>query len=121
MNKSEALNGFLKWLFFGSQGIIAENRRDEQRKIIKYNHLVANLLIFHNVVSMTKVVRQLAAEGQRISAEALAATSPYQTHHVNRFGHYTLNLDRIPEPVEYELPLSFLSSSLRSVHTRRDR
>jgi TnpA family transposase len=109
MNKSESFNGFLKWLFFGGEGIIMENRRDEQRKSVKYNHLVANLLIFHNVVTMTKVIRQLAVEGQRISAEALALVSPYQTQHVNRFGNYTLNLDRTPEPVEYELPLSVLS------------
>jgi TnpA family transposase len=47
-NKSEALNRFLKWAFFGGEGIIAENSRDEQRKAIKYNHLVANCLIFHN-------------------------------------------------------------------------
>jgi TnpA family transposase len=41
-NKSEALNRFLKWAFFGGEGIIMENSRDEQRKAIKYNHLVAN-------------------------------------------------------------------------------
>lgn len=43
-NKSEALNRFLKWTFFGGEGIIAENSRNEQRKTIKYNHLVANWL-----------------------------------------------------------------------------
>ena len=106
MNKSEAFNGFLKWLFFGGEGVITENRREEQRKIIKYNHLVANLLIFHNVVTMTKVLHQLAAEGQRITSAALANLSPYQTRHVNRFGLYTLQLDRIPEPVQYDLPPS---------------
>jgi hypothetical protein len=106
MNKSESFNGFLKWLFFGGEGIITENRREEQRKILKYNHLVANLVIFHNVVTMTKVIHQLTAEGQRISAEALAFLSPYQTRHVNRFGQYTLQLERIPEPVKYDLPLA---------------
>jgi len=60
--------GFLRWVFFGGEGIIAENRRDEQRKIVKYNHLVANLVIFHNVVTMTKVLRQLIAEGHPVSA-----------------------------------------------------
>ena len=35
----------------GVQGV-----RDEQRKFIKYNHLVANLLIYHNVVTMTKAL-----------------------------------------------------------------
>lgn len=88
------------------EGIITENRREEQRKIIKYNYLVANLLIFHNVVTMTKVIHQLAAEGQRISAKALTFLSPYQTRHVNRFGQYTLQLDRIPEPIAYDLPLA---------------
>jgi TnpA family transposase len=38
LNKSELFNGFLRWVFFGGEGIITENRRDEQRKIIKYNH-----------------------------------------------------------------------------------
>ncbi len=38
-NKSEQFNGFAKWSFFGGGGIIAENLRHEQRKIIKYNHL----------------------------------------------------------------------------------
>ena len=108
MNKSEALNGFLKWLFFGGQGIIAENRRDEQRKIIKYNHLVANLVIFHNVVHMTKIIRQLTAEGQRINPEALAVLRPYLISHINRFGHFPLNTERIPDPVEYDLPASLL-------------
>ena len=45
-NKSESFNGFSKWLFFGGEGIIAENNRERQRKIIKYNHLIANCLIF---------------------------------------------------------------------------
>ena len=45
-NKSESFNRFVQWLFFGGEGLIAENDRDQQRKLIKYNHLVANCLIF---------------------------------------------------------------------------
>ena len=90
MNKSELFNGFLRWVFFGGEGILTENRRDEQRKIIKYNHLVANLVIFHNVVTLTKVLRQLIAEGHLVIVEALAVLSPYQTAHINRLGLYTL-------------------------------
>jgi TnpA family transposase len=115
MNKSELFNGFLRWVFFGGEGIIAENRRDEQRKIVKYNHLVANLVIFHNVVTMTKAIRRLIAEGYQVSAEALAVLSPYQTAHINRLGHYTLHLDREPEPIEYDLPLSVLQRSASQV------
>src|SRR5262249_32906303 len=93
-NKSEAFNGFLKWLFFGGARAITENERAAQRKIVKCNHLVANLVIFHNVVAMTRVIRELLAEGYPVSADALAALSLYQTMHVNRFGHYRVNVER---------------------------
>jgi TnpA family transposase len=49
--KSERFNKFVQWVAFGGDSVIAENVRDEQRKFIKYNHLVANLLAFHNVVA----------------------------------------------------------------------
>ena len=39
-NKSEAYNNFTQWLAFGDD-LIAENNRDQQRKLIKYNHQVA--------------------------------------------------------------------------------
>ena len=42
--------------------LIAENDRDRQRKLIKYNHLVANCLIFHNVQALTRALQQLARE-----------------------------------------------------------
>jgi TnpA family transposase len=45
-NKSESFNDFVKWLAFGGGGVTAENDRGEQRKIIKYNHLLANCLSF---------------------------------------------------------------------------
>ena len=80
-------------------GVIAENSRDEQRKVIKYNHLVSSLIIVHTVDGMTKVLDQLKAEGHDFSPDALAALSPYRTEHINRFGDYTLNLDRHPEPL----------------------
>jgi TnpA family transposase len=34
-NKVESYNGFAGWLFFGREGIIAENDPEEQEKIIK--------------------------------------------------------------------------------------
>jgi len=71
----------------------------EQRKIIKYNHLVANVEILHNVEVMTRAIKELQEEGMQITQEVLAGLSPYRTHHINRFGDYTLNLDREVRPV----------------------
>lgn len=103
--KSEEFNQFLKWTFFGGEGIIAENNRHEQRKIIKYNHLVTNLLMLHNVHAMTRVFNELSAEGYVIVPESLKRFAPYRTQHMNRFGSHTLNLDKVIEPLLEERDL----------------
>jgi Tn3 transposase DDE domain len=100
-NKSEQLNRFLKWVFFGGEGIITENSRDEQREVIKYNHLVANCLIFHNVCSLTHVLSQLQDAGEDVLETALAHISPYLTERINRFGDYVLNMNRTPPQPAY--------------------
>ena len=105
-NKSEAFNEFVQWVCFGGEGVIAENVRDEQRKFIKYNHLVANLLSFHTLVTMSKALQQLLEEGHTLDVEALSTLSPYRTEHINRFGNYVINPDRLPEPLEQHLGFS---------------
>src|ERR1700677_2486966 len=104
-NKSEALNRFLKWAFFGGEGIIAENSRDEQRKAIKYNHLVANCLIFHNVCTLTRLLNKLAQEGHEFDDATIAAISPYITEHVNRFGNYVLDMERVEPLPTYDVSI----------------
>lgn len=104
-NKSEAFNGFAQWLSFGGEGVIATNNREEQRKIIKYNHLIANCLIFYNVFELSRILQELALAGYPLEPEAIAALSPYWTHHVNRFGVYDLNLDRCPPTINFEAPI----------------
>ena len=95
---------FIQWAAFGGNSI-RENNRREQRKIIRYNHLVANLIIFHNVATMTRVLSELAAEGYPVNEEILSRLSPYGREHINRFGSYKLHLDQIPEPIVQELEL----------------
>jgi hypothetical protein len=79
----------VQWVAFGGEGVIRQNNREEQRKIIRYNHLVANL-----------------AEGYPVTPEIIARLSPYKTEHINRFGHYELRFDRVPPPVTEDLQLS---------------
>ena len=108
-NKSEAFNKFLQWVGFGGESIMTQSVRDEQRKFIKYNHLVANLLSFHTLVNMTKVLQQMHEEGHIIDMAALATFSPYRTGQINRFGDYAINRNRKPEPLEQirRAPLKF--------------
>ncbi|MBI3459467.1 Tn3 family transposase [Candidatus Acetothermia bacterium] len=107
-NKVESYNRFARWLFFGGEGIIAENDPEEQEKIIKYNDLVANAVIFQNVVDVSRILRELIAEGYPLTPEELAALSPYLTLHLKRFGEYFVDLSAPPLPLtEAERNLPF--------------
>lgn len=89
--KSEEFNNFIKWVFFFNNGEIQENLRHEQDKIVRYNHLIANQIILHNVNSMTKVLTELKKEGHSITGDVYAGLSPYRTEHVNLLGDYTID------------------------------
>jgi TnpA family transposase len=99
-NKVEAYHGFSKWFFFGGEGIISTNSPEEQEKMIKYNHLLANIVIFQNVVDMTGILRSLNQEGYPLTRDDIAALSPYLTGHIKRFGDYWIDLERIPEALD---------------------
>ncbi len=109
-NKSEQFNGFAGWSFSGGEGIIAENIRHEQRKVIKYNHLVANMIILHNVVGMTRVLQELRDEGTEITLEILAGLAPFRTAHINRFGDYTLDFRRKIGPMNFDATIISMES-----------
>jgi TnpA family transposase len=56
------IEGLLKNIF-GGEGTIANNDPEEQEKIIKYNDVIANAVIFHNVVDLTNILCDLKREG----------------------------------------------------------
>ncbi|AUB35300.1 Transposase, TnpA family (plasmid) [Nostoc flagelliforme CCNUN1] len=99
-NKVEAYHGFSKWFFFGGFGIIGYNSPEEQEKIIKYNDLIANAVIFHNVVDLTNILRDLKREGYLIMREDVTALSPYMNSHIKRFGDYSIDLDTLPQTLD---------------------
>jgi TnpA family transposase len=98
-NKCEGFNQFAQWVYFGAD-TIAENVRDDQLKIIKYNHLIANLVIFHNCQTITQALKELEVEGMKLTPELITGFSPYRTSHINRFGLFELK-ERHPLPVDY--------------------
>ncbi len=75
-NKSEQFNDFAQGLMFGGDCTIVENARHEQRKVIKYNHLVANMVILYNVQWMSRKLKELQEKGHPVDAEVLKVLSP---------------------------------------------
>jgi hypothetical protein len=68
--------------------------------VIKYNDLIANAVIFHNVVDLTNVLRDLKLMGYLIDREDVAVLSPYMTSHIKRFGDYLIDLDELPHTLD---------------------
>ena len=78
---------------------------NSREKVIKYNDLVANAVIFQNVVDQTRILRMLKEEGFPINREDVATLSPYVTSHIKRFGDYIIDSNAIPEPIDPTLPI----------------
>ena len=97
-NRNEAFHGFAGWLMFGGK-LIGHNDPDYQEKVVKFNELLANCVMYSTACDITDAANDLAAEGERVDPADLATISPYITHTVRRFGNWTLNLtppDRAP-------------------------
>jgi len=101
-NKSEEFNQFAGWAAFANK-TIPENMQHEQSKIIKYNHLVANMIMLYNVDGMTRVFNDLVKEGYEITEEVIDAFAPYRTEHINRFGSYSQQFKRELLPLQHHL------------------
>ena len=104
-NMTESYNGFAKWLNFGNFGVIAANDPEEQEKAIKFNTLVADLVMFHTTIDMSLVINQLRADGHPVRRADLAAISPYQQDNVRRFGDFVYDLNAPLETMDVHLHL----------------
>lgn len=93
--KIESFNSFCDWITFGGERI---NSGDplEQEKRVKYTTLLANIIMAHNTVDITRIIQQLKKEGVVVTDEMLEGLSPYMREHIRIYGEFVLNLDNIP-------------------------
>lgn len=105
-NRVEAFNGFVKWFYFGGESTIWEDDPEAQEKAVKYNTLIADAVVFQNVIDQTRIIEKLIREGFEVKPEDLKALSPYLTKHIKRFGDYIVDMSEIPPPLEIEYTFS---------------
>ena len=101
--KSEEFNNFISWMRFGDGGSVGDNMSYNQQKIIKFGHLVANMVILHVTASMTNAINELRKEGHEIDQDIISGLSPYRTEHINRLGVFKLDTEREVMELEYNL------------------
>lgn len=102
-NKSEQFNNFAQWVSFFNGGRIDEQHRHEQEKMVKHQHLLANMVILHNAQAMTQALNDMKTRGDEINEELLRHLSPYRTSHINRLGEYQVNVKRTTSPITWHL------------------
>jgi hypothetical protein len=95
-NRTEAFHGFAQWLMFGGP-LIGHNDPDHHEKIVKFNELLANCVIYSTALDITEAANALAAEGHPVDTDDLATITPYITHTIRRFGDWVLDLSP-PKP-----------------------
>jgi TnpA family transposase len=113
-NRMEAFNGFAQWLAFGHDGVLADNDPEVQEQLVKFNELLANLVIYQFTLDITAAVNQLVAEGFEVDREDLAIVSPYQQGKLRRFGDWVLDLSPPEAGVPTELHLDLTKTEARS-------
>lgn len=104
-NKSEQFNNFVQWVAFHNDGLIAEDLQREQGKIVKYQHLVANLVVLYNAEKMTRALKAINDSGFELTERNMFHLSPFWTSHINRLGDYHLDLDREIEPIDFKFDI----------------
>lgn len=90
-NRNEAFHAFADWLMFGGK-LIGHNDPDHEEKVVKFNELIADCVIYSTACDITDAANDIAAEGRPVDLDDLATVSPYITNTVRRFGNWTLDL-----------------------------
>ena len=62
------------------------------------------------VFEISHILHALMQKGVKIEPETIAALSPYWTQHINRFGRYSVDMDRCP-PIDFGIPVVSQKSS----------
>lgn len=65
---------------------------------MRFIDLVASAVIPQNTFDRIRIMQELHAAGEPVSAADVSFMSPYGTTGVKRFGNYHLDLKRPPEP-----------------------
>ena len=84
-----------RFLFFGKEGALRGRSFDDQFRSFSCLGVLHNAVVAWNIIHIGKLVQQLRAEGHVIDDTMLAQSSPLIRKHLNPFGRYHFDLDRM--------------------------
>jgi len=95
LNKGERSHVLSRFLFFGKEGAVRGRTFQDQVNTFSCLAVLHNAVVVWNTLRIGEVVAQLRAEGHVITDEDLARTSPLLHAHINPFGQYRFDLERM--------------------------
>lgn len=95
LNKGERSHALSRFLFFGKEGVVRGRTFQDQVNTFSCLAVLHNAVVAWNTLRIGEIVAGLRAEGHEISDRDLARTSPLLHAHINPFGRYRFDLDRM--------------------------
>jgi len=95
INKGERSHDLDRFLFFGKQGALRSRDFLDQTHSFSCLAILHNAIVVWNLSQLPAVLQRLKTRGHVITDEDLALVSPLLWKHVNPFGRYEINPDRL--------------------------
>jgi TnpA family transposase len=97
LNKGEASHDLSRFLSFGKEGAMRGREFGDQVHTFSCLSILHNAVVSWNTVQIGRIVSDLRAEGQQIEDETLSHVTPLLRKHINPFGRYYFDLNRMQQ------------------------
>jgi len=98
LNKGEASHDLSRFLCFGKEGVLRGREFGDQVQTFSCLSVLHNAVVAWNMLQIEGIVNQLRTEGNKIDDETLSHVTPLIRKHINPFGRYHFDLNRIRQP-----------------------
>jgi TnpA family transposase/DNA-binding MarR family transcriptional regulator len=95
LNKGESSHDLSRFLCFGKEGALRGREFEDQLHTFSCLALLHNAVVAWNTLQIGSIVDQLRREGENVEEADLALTSPLLRRHLNPFGRYHFDLERL--------------------------
>jgi len=95
LNKGESSHDLSRFLCFGKEGALRGREFEDQLHTFSYLALLHNAVVAWNTLQIGSIIEELRREGENVEEADLALTSPLLRRHLNPFGRYHFDLERL--------------------------
>jgi TnpA family transposase len=100
LNKGEASHDLSRFLCFGKEGALRGREFGDKIHTFSCLSVLHNAVVTWNTLHIGPVVEQLRAEGHTIDDTTLSLTTPLLRKHINPFGKYHFDLERMRQTAD---------------------